>query len=253
MKKIVAMLLCVYSFTLFSQDTTKTVKHKRKVYNEVGINATLLLRQVFGSSSSSVTPLPYNLTYKLIVGKWAVRTGFGISINNTTSEGYTSNQNSFYQTPPDQYVPSYTNSKDYYFRLGAEYRFHIGRKLLVYTGIDIAGQSLNTKSQTCNMNNELPNFYQFTKTNSSTTSGAIGIGPVVGIQFYCTKRFSVYTEIPFYYMTNRLNTQSTTYSNYFNVNDGPNYTQGYSDSWQRTTTKAFSITIPATLYLAVKF
>ena len=250
MKKIVLLVFCVYSFIMFSQDSTKTIKPKRTIFNEVGINASLLLRQVFGSSASSITPLPYDLTYKLIIKKTAVRVGLGINIKNTTTinTSYSSN----YQTTPDLLLPNYTNSTSYYYRVGFEYRFRISRKFLVYTGVDIVGQSSNTKLQNNYMNNNLPNSYDYSKTNSTITSSGVGAGPVIGIQFYCTKRFSIYTEIPFYYMKTTQNTQTNQYANSY-PSSSSNYVQTYSGTTQHITTSTFSITIPATLYMAVKF
>ncbi|MEO8761320.1 MAG: outer membrane beta-barrel protein [Bacteroidia bacterium] len=251
MKKIMALFLFACSLAVSAQDSTKTTKHKRKIYNEIGVNATSLLKQAFGSSSSIATQ-PYNLTYKLIVGKWAARVGLGITINNSNTINTSYNQNSYTPYPPDQILPNYNKTTSYYFRGGAEYRVRISRKLLVYGGIDIVGQSSNGKMQDNNVYGSISNNYDYRLTNSNTTSSGLGAGPVIGIQFYCTKRFSIYTEIPFYYMRTTQTIKTTQYENSLD-NTGSYFIQNNSGSTHHTTTSAFSITIPATLYLAVKF
>ena len=252
MKNKLFILLSILSIEIFAQDTIKISKPVRKFQHEIGVNASLLLRQVFGSSNSGLTLLPYNLTYKLIHKKTAIRLGLGLTLTNSTSSSYSNFQNGSYQPGPDPMSPNFSNTSNYYFRIGWEYRYKVGRKVLVYAGIDAVGEFLDTKYQNSNVSNYLPNSYQFTRTNSTSHTNGLGIGHVLGIQFYCTKRLSVFTEIPFYYMSSNQINKSNQYSNTLSSGN-PIYTQTYTFTNQTNSTKSFSISIPATLYLAIKF
>jgi len=260
MKKITLLLCIFFSYKVIAQDTTATKKgstidstqqHKKLIYHEVGVNATYVVTNIF-NTSSNISIQPYQLTYKLIKNRWAIRAALGINTTHSTSETYSSNQNGSTQDPPDSYIPNYSNSLKQYARLGGEYRFRVSKNVLVYTGFDVVEQIINSSAQSMYMNNNLPVSYDYSRTNSHSNSSGLGMGPVIGIQLLCTKRISIYTEIPFYYVSTRGYSQITSYKNTLNQSTGW-FVSNTTYQTQFVSSTAFSITIPATIYLAVKF
>jgi hypothetical protein len=180
---IILALALMLSMSSFAQDTTKTAASKTpcKVSNEIGINATALLKQIISLSYTNVQLLPYDLTYKLIFKNSAIRLGVGVLINNSqTTNTNTVILGQYLNTtaPPDQIVPNINNSFALNYRAGWEHRFAIGKRFVASAGLDFAGQYATTLSQSCYMNNDLPNYYDFNKEVDKTTKTAFGGGPV---------------------------------------------------------------------------
>jgi hypothetical protein len=173
---IILALALMLSMSSFAQDTTKTVVPKvhYPVTNEIGINATDLMKQVLSLSSNNFALLPYDLTYKLIFKNCAIRIGAGISIANSqessTSTSVTTGTTTPVQPAPDEIVPTINNSTTFYYRAGWEYRFHLSERFMAYTGVDFIGQCGSTFSQQCEMNNDLPYGYNYNKETDKLTT-----------------------------------------------------------------------------------
>lgn len=252
MKKIIFLSLFLFSTSCFSQnDSTE----KCNFDHEIGINTTMLLKQIFNLSNNTFPTLPYDLTYKLISenNKWAIRGGVGITLNNSSvSSTITStNQN---QTPggPDAIVPTTNNSTNLFYRMGWEQRFVIDGRFLPYAGFDIAGQFGNSKSQSSNVSNNLPFSYSYTKTRDNILTMMYGGGPVAGIQFFLTKKVSLFTEIPIYFFYSYQKEVTNNYQNQFDFNSGT-YISSENGQTQKITGTKLSVTLPVTLYMALKF
>ena len=245
----------MFSASCFAQDTTKKdITKKCKFNHEVGINATLLLKQVFNLSNNTFPTLPYDLTYKLIRNnnKWAVRAGVGVTMNNSSVSSTTTSTNQNQISGPNEIVPTTTNSTNIFYRVGWERRYAIDSRIIAFAGFDFAGQYGTSNSQSSNVFNNLPGSYSYTKTTDNTSTMMYGGGPVAGIQFFLTKRLSLFTEIPIYFF---YSTQKEVTDNYQNQLDSNSGTYISSDNQQIQATKGskLSITLPVTLYLAIKF
>jgi len=243
----------------FAQDTTKKVVTKEpcSVKNEVSINATYLLKQIIGLSYSTFQMLPYDLTYKLIFKHYAIRVGAGVTLNNSQTNSTTTTTGQYSTIAgPDQIVPSYNNSANFYYRAGYEYRSALWKKFVVYAGLDFIGQYGKTSFQNCSLYNNLPDYYSFSKNTGNTTITTFGGGPVAGIQFYFTKSLSLFTEVPLYFNYTHNNQYSDQYYNHWmfdnNIGDYA-FVSSETKSTNKSTMKTLQLTLPVTLYLALKF
>ena len=257
MKNLIFASLLILSASTFAQDTLKTESSRKCQFNhEIGINATLLLKQVFNLSNNTFPTLPYDITYKLISNnnKWAIRAGVGVSLNNSTVSSTTTTA-SLNQPPsgPDQAVPTETNSTNLFYRVGWERRFINYGKILPYAGFDIAGQFGTSKSQSSNVSDNLPFNYSYTKTSDKTVNNTIGGGPVAGIQFFITKKISLFTEIPIYFFYTQQKESTNSFQNQLDNNNSGTYTTSENDQTIKTTSTKLSVNLPVTLYLAIKF
>jgi hypothetical protein len=252
MKKILITVLVLAGLSASSQDSTSTKKiaNDDLAHHEIGINATLLIKQVLSLSTTNVTLLPYDLTYKYISNKWAFRTGLGIMSSSSTNET-TSTTTSTVTPGPDASAPTTNKFFQASYRAGIEYRVPVKNWLLGYAGIDIAGVNSKSTDQSSNVFNNLPFSYQYTRTTDVTTTTSIGAGPVLGLQFYINKRLSIFTEIPIYIMHTRT---VEDIDDYRNVLQGSNiYVSTDNTQTQTTTGNTFRIILPATVYVAFKF
>jgi hypothetical protein len=256
MKNFTFLSLFLFSVSCFAQDTTKKESTtKCKFDHEIGINATLLLKQIFNLSNNTFPTLPYDLTYKLIRNnnKWAIRAGAGITMNNSTVTSTTTSSNQSQVAGPDPIVPTSSNSTNLFYRAGWERRFVFDKKIVVFAGVDLVGQYGTTNSQSSNVFNDLPNNYSYTKTTDKTSLMAYGGGPVAGIQFFISKRLSLFTEIPIYFLYSNQKEITDNYQNRSDASFANTYTSSNNTQTQITKGSKLSITLPVTLYLAIKF
>lgn len=258
-KAMLLSLVLLLSLNSFAQDTTKkdVPKERCAITNEIGINATDLMKQVLSLSSNTFTLLPYDLTYKLIFKNCAIRAGVGVYINNSQVSSTSTTTSQVIVTPgPDQVVPNITNTATIFYRAGWEHRFMLGQRFTAYAGLDVIGKYGKTFTQSCNINNNLPSNYNYYKDKDNATTTAFGGGPVAGIQFFLTKQLSIFTEVPIYFQ----------YSYQKSIIDD------FTDNWQesyltytysfvttetkqtnKTIGKGFQLVLPVTIYLALKF
>jgi|ERR1019366_430974 hypothetical protein len=255
MKNLTFLSLFVFSASCFAQDTTKKdIIKKCKFNHEVGINTTLLLKQIFNLSNNTFPTLPYDLTYKLIRdnNKWAIRVGIGVTMNNSSVSSTTTSTNQI-SGGPDPIVPTTTNSTNLFYRVGWERRYAFDSRIVAFGGFDFAGQYGTTTSQSSNVFNNLPNSYSYTKTHDNTTTMMYGGGPVAGIQFFITKRLSLFTEIPIYFQYTSQKEVTDNYQNQLVSSSGTDYISSDNSQTQITKGSKLSVTLPVTIYLALKF
>jgi hypothetical protein len=251
MKKFI--LLLVIPFTSLAQDTTKIAEPPaKKINHEIAINTTLLLKQIFNLSNNTFPTLPYDVTYKLIIKKSAIRVGAGINMTNSslTTSTTSTNQNSA-PSGPDAVVPTINKSSNLFYRVGWEKRYTVGTRVAASWGVDFAGQYGKSNSQSSSGFNSLPNNYNFTKTTDNLKMMAYGGGPVVGIQVFITKRISVSTEVPLYFQVIQQTEVTENFQNNYSSFNG--WTSSTNTQTQTTKGTKFSLTLPVTLYLAIKF
>jgi hypothetical protein len=247
------------SLKVGGRDSVRTVYHPvHQSNNEFGGNLTLFIKQVFSLSNNTFVTLPYDITYKHLCGKYAFRAGFGILLNNTsvsTTTSITSSNGNPNVPPagPDQTVPTTNKSTNTFFRVGIERRHMFDSRICAYWGVDLAGQLGESYSASSVTSNNLPNNYSFSKTSDMIQTMAIGGGPVGGIQLYLTKSLSLFTEVPLYFMYNYQKEVTDNFQNFLTAPQANYYVQ--SENKQTVITKGpkFSVTLPVTLYLAIKF
>jgi hypothetical protein len=239
MKKILTILFVASLGSLQAQDDTTSTK--RLISHEVGVNVTSLMKQVVSLSNTNLVVQPYNLTYKAIYKNYALRSGIGMVISNssTSIQGVA--------------VPRVTNAHGLSYRVGLEYQTRIAKRLSVYGGIDFVSDKISSETKTFN---ESVSFSGTTTTEMLTKnmSKSYGCGPALGIQFWINKRISIFTEAPLYFKsttsTEAVNTKTTTSSM---SGSGVAVVSQEEEDIQTVKRSDFSIGIPVTLYLSIKF
>jgi hypothetical protein len=224
-------------------DSTKTaIPDQLRIYNEIGFDATSLLKQVLSLSNAAYNPLPYDLTYDLIKGSSAIRFGAGMLVqnygqNSTSVTTYSPASGTSIPAGPDPQIPFVSNETNIYYRVGWERRFNFGSRITAYCGIDFVGQS----------------YYYYTKNNETDKYMAYGGGPVAGIQIHLTKRLSLFTELPVYFMASKETDVTTSYNNQL-LNGYTNTFSSMTSKQTATTTGTnFTVNLPVTVYVAFKF
>ncbi|MBI3509567.1 MAG: hypothetical protein HY064_02815 [Bacteroidetes bacterium] len=233
---------------MHAQDTLAPANEQKIFHHEFGFNTTLLLKQVFNLSNNTFTMLPYSVTYKLAWNKHALRFGLGADMNNSKTS--TVNSGTSVIAGPDPVAPTYSDSYSIYFRGGWEWRFPLGRRFLTWVALDLATHIQNSASQTVVLYNNLPNYYSYSKTIFTSGLMEFGGGPAAGIQFNLSKRMSLSTEIPFYAFYSMQKDKTNDYNNYLS---GSQYTITTNTSTSTITGSRFTITLPVTLYLGIRF
>lgn len=259
MKKICLALILLGGLHASAQESTPatpipattTETPELTMHHEIGINATLLMKQVLSLSSINAVVLPYDLTYKYITNnKWAFRTGIGLNTTNSTSETTTSTTSTT-TAGPDAPAPNISKSFDISYRAGIECRHQFTKWLVGYAGVDLAGSNSKSTSQNSQTFNNLPWSYNYTRTSDVTSAMGIGGGPVLGVQFYVGKRLSFYTEVPIYFIHSSSTENIDNYRN--DLQGSNNYVSSTNTQTQTVTGSSWRITIPATVYLAIRF
>jgi hypothetical protein len=238
-KKLILALL--FPVSLLAQDNIAADKK-----HEIGINATMLVKQLVALSNINPPTLPYALTYKYITGKNALRFGIGASVTRDKSKSRA------FSAPLQNYpsVPTYINKTIADIRLGYEIQFPVEKRFIGYLGADIVATYDREKSYSITISDNLPSYYTYNKSTVNNTTFRVGGGPVAGFQFFLTSRLSLFTEVPLYFTWGKtaVNTNSITDS-YFGQGLS---TSQISDSSSISSTR-LNITLPVTLYLAMRF
>jgi hypothetical protein len=214
--------------------------------HEIGINATLLIKQLIALSNINPPTLPYAVTYKYITGKNALRFGVGASVVSDKSKSRA------FTAPFKNYpsVPTYFNKTVADIRMGYEIQFPVEKRFVGYIGADLVAMYDREKSFSVTISDNLPSYYTYNTSSLNNTTFRVGGGPVAGFQFFVSSRLSFFTEMPLYFTWGKtdVNTNSITDS-YFGQSVN---TSQISDSNSISSTR-LTITLPVTLYLAMRF
>lgn len=202
MNKIVLSLILTVSAisSIFSQST---VVAPAKYKNEIGVDVTLLLANLFGFRDYYYvydiyggygTPNAglYLVTYKHYFGNSALRFGAGADVmqtNTTTDASVATNES--------------TNNR-FDLRLGYEFEKPLGEKWNLYYGLDL----LMNMSTSIYKYEDPNNLYSY---ESSTNTTGFGGGPLVGISWKINQRIKLSTEANLQYSVSDA-TIKTTYS-----------------------------------------
>jgi len=277
MKKTICLISILFSLHAFGQelkskkdsihehmnDTTRDGRHGYHhqggyhSHQELGGNITLFFKQIFNLSNSIFPTLPYDLTYKYICGRNAFRAGLGFTLANSsiTNSTVSTNSQPANSGGPDVAIPTTNNQMNLFYRVGWEHRYRLDRRWSAYLGVDIAGQYGTNNSASSSTQNGLPNNYSYVKNTDNITIQSIGGGPVGGIQFNINKKLSLFTEIPFYFQYGNQKEVTVNYQDQLINNfSGSSYYQSSTNTQTIITkTPKMSLTLPVTLYLALKF
>jgi hypothetical protein len=206
---IFTMMVLGFQYSAFSEDEPTTKRH------ELGVNTTLLIKQVLSFNSNNIPFSPYFVTYKyLFKNNINLRAGAGVMVQKTS-------------TTENDINKRYSKSYNMDYRLGIEKQNMLSERWKAYYGLDIiyTYNEIFAESEFATFSNQVKGF---------------GAGPVVGIQFYMTKRLSLFAESTLYY-SNLNDRTSNTSTNPFGQN-----------STSHSNILKGEIKLPTTLYLAFK-
>lgn len=250
MRKILITLLLVSAIGILRAQQANSTAAVKPVNHEFGFNTTMLLKQVFNISNTTLPMLPYDLTYKRIKGRNAWR--FGLGLDADLQRFSTTNSLQGNATPrPEDNVNTYNQGIGADFRAGYEWRFAGDRRILVYGGFDIVAAYNRTASQgqTANINTFSGDYY-YNRTTRDINGMSAGAGPVGGLQIGLTRRLSLFTELPVYFVFSKSTDETTSYTH--NILNGTSTTETDKETIS-TTGLATSVKLPVTFYLAYRF
>lgn len=232
-----SFLLCLTIGTCFSQieesqevESEKSVKKERTATTYLGVQANQLIRQILNfSNSNSAIDNPYLFIYSVNSKETGVgfNSGLGFSVSEI-ADGDPSNRRE-------------TKINNLSFRMGVEKKSSIGKKWLVSWGFDLTHDNL--KNETINTQIfDLTNPSNKSVSSTKNTTSSWGIGPRFTLNFQVTNRILLATEANYYYRFGSTTTTSSVTSPGFSSNN-----ESSSDFTR------FQFTVPAVIYLIVKF
>jgi hypothetical protein len=223
------LLFFLFSLPLLNaQDSAKT----KLLHHEAGLNVVTLVKQmVSNGSAASLTLLPYdffyNLYYKDMVG---IRLGAGASStkSETSIEG--------------QALPKLNYSNYYMIRTGVSYNFLATKRLAFNAFADyVIGNTTLYFANTATAQT-FPNPTQTITTEATDVTATRGGQVGVGVKFNFTKNISVYTEMPYAFLSDR-------YSSEIKITDTGDLTVTNTN----TNTFRTKLYVPTTIYLVLRF
>jgi len=228
----VSSVCCGYAQT----DLTPT----KKINHYLGVQANPLFRQIINlNNNNSLVTNPYLLTYSLISTKsgWGVQAGVGYD----------------YQSTEDKDAPANHRSKinDFSYRVGVGRKVMLSKKFEAEFGLDVAGNYQNdrTFSQSDIDFGSGQSDSVFTVVLTKTTG--MGGGLRGGLNFYLSPKILLGTEANYYFMRSPQK-QNVSVKETVTQFGGPPITR-FSNQNQSATASKFSLTLPAVLFLIVKF
>lgn len=179
-----AFFLCIS--VLFAQTDSTAPLHR----NEVGIDVTAFLRQFLWSGSSELNSgyyLPtYQFTYRYHLGSASLRGAVGAYYIDEERPAY------WYNSAEETYRQK---SSELYVRVGIEWHQELHKRWQVFYGVDIK-PSWSRSSDKWDYSNA---GYRH---GHESKEDVLAIGPVVGLRYRITPRFSLSTESGFSFMKN---------------------------------------------------
>lgn len=250
MRKLLITSLLVSAVGILHAQRADSSVTDKPVNHEFGFNTTMLLKQVFNISNTTLPMLPYDLTYKRIKGRSAWRFGLGLDADMQKINSSNSLQGSTTPRPEDN-VETYNQAVSTDFRAGYEWRFAGDRRVLIYGGFDVVGTFSRSASQAQAANiNTFNGDYFYNRTTQAANGISAGAGPVGGLQLGLTRRLSLFTELPVYFVFSQVKDETISYTH--NIQNGNSTTETDKETINTTGIKT-SVKLPVTLYLAYRF
>ena len=174
---LIFLFLCC-AMTLGAQEEAL---EKTPTQTELGINVTNTLAGFFNSGGSDFPTDPYLFSLKFAKTNRAFRIGLNFSYTDRSEFLPTGNRDGF-----ETFAAA---------RVGYEWRRHIDRRFTLYYGFDGVAQ----------LDSEILKFESFGFDNITSTEQTIGFGggPVMGIQFWISKKVALSTETSIYGIVQR--------------------------------------------------
>jgi Outer membrane protein beta-barrel domain len=172
MKNKILIISFLGIFThLKAQETISSEKVKTKV--EIGVNTTLLFKQVFNFSDAKIATSPYVFTFKALRHQRGFRMGLGLNINTNNERQTTFADNKT------------VNNQSANLRLGYEWQRAVSPKWNVWFGTDLIGSYNNVGNTTDS---------GFDRVTISTKSQGAGLSLAFGAEWRFNEHFSIATE-----------------------------------------------------------
>jgi hypothetical protein len=218
-------------------DVTRT----KKITHYIGVQANPLFRQIINlnNNNSNLITNPYLLTYSVVLAKrgWGIQTGVGYN----------------YESTEDEDAPANRQSKinDFSCRVGFGRKVMLSKKFEAEFGVDVAGDYKNDKTFSLSVVDFGSGASDSVSTVISTNTKSIGGGLRGGLSFYLSPRIILGTEANYYFMRSPQR-QNINITETFTQNGQPQITTTTNEN-QSVNISKFSLTLPAVLFLMVKF
>jgi hypothetical protein len=232
---LTAMLLCGMP-GVWAQETAP-----KKFDHLAGLQANELVRQLVNlNADDDLIDNPYLVKYALFANRcqWGVQAGFGLR----------------YSRFEDKLSPTGQDSRiyDIFYRAGVARRFAIGKRWEAVAGLDFAGSRQTDKTNTLLVLDQGARI-DSTHTYSNSTVTGRGGGLQLALQFQVSGRIWLGTEATFYYMK-LSDKQAVVLTEIETWPDFPeNNTYSVSSSNSDIDRTEFEMTVPAVLFLLIRF
>jgi hypothetical protein len=217
MKNLIFLLSLLPFTALFAQET---VVEKIQIRHEIGVNSTLLFKQILSLSDAKIPVSPYIFTYKLLGKKSGFRAAFGMNI--------TSNKES-----QSTFADSKTlKNESANVRIGYEWQRAINPKWNVWFGTDLIGSYTN--------NTNIADS-GFDRVSIGSRSQGIGGALALGAEWRFNTHFSIATE-------------TSLGATSINKDDTTKFSGGTQEDVGKTSTgREISSQAPTSIFLVYKF
>ncbi len=170
MKNLFFLLILLFASTAKAQE--KAVE-KPKIHHEIGVNTTLLLKQIINFGDTKIAISPYAFTYKMLKNNKGLRFGIGMNLSSINERQLT-------------FADNKTNlNQNANLRLGFEMQRAINSKWNTWVGFDaVANYTNNT-----NINDS-----GFDRVSIGNRTKGAGMAIALGAEWRFNKHFSIATE-----------------------------------------------------------
>lgn len=226
--------VCCFAFA--QTDST----NRKKINHYIGIQANPLFRQIINlSNNAAVVTNPYQLTYDFMFRKcgWGIQTGLGYTYQVTGDKNSAANHQSVIN--------------DVFYRAGFGKKKMIAKKFEATFGFDIAGDYRNDNTYALSVTGFSGGSSDSVETRTASSITSIGGGLRGGLSFYISRRVILSTEANYYFF-NSVQKQNTFLLETITQPGFPTTTNSSNEN-SDTRNKKFALTLPAVLFLVVKF
>lgn len=169
MKNIFLSLMIFSFFSVFAQENIE----KPKIKYEIGVNTTLLIKQVLSFSDNKIANSPYAIVMKLTRKTQGIRLAFGGNLSSVNERQANFADNKTIQNESAN------------FRIGYEFQKNIGTHWKAWLGIDFLGAYTNSFSNSDS---------GFDRVAIGSKNKAFGTGVALGTEWLINEHFSLGSE-----------------------------------------------------------
>ena len=216
MKNIVLNLLLLISTCVFAQENIE----KTKLEYEIGVNATLLIKQVLSFSDNKIVNSPYAIVFKCTQKNQGLRIGIGGSLSSANEK-----QADFADNKT-------TTNQSANFRIGYELQKKVGKNWKAWIGADFVGAYFNIANETDS---------GFDRVAIGSSNKSFGGGLAFGTQWHFNEHFSIGSEANINVLFGNKNEYTT-----FSAGTQNDITKGGK-------TKDLNVLMPTSIFFMYKF